>query len=135
MQIICYQVFMGKKLVILYKFTFVTCLVILILSVMPTSELPKINIRFADKIVHILLYFMLGIAVFMDFFINERRISVRFKRIAGVMLFVVFFGGIIEIIQYFIPYRTASFYDFFANFIGGILAVIFVLINKSLLKI
>ena len=67
-----------------------------------------------DKIFHALVYFFLVI-----WFSGQYKISFTF------FLVITLYGALIELIQYFIPYRSAELMDIFSNQIGVIAGIIF----------
>ena len=73
----------------------------------------KVAIPSLDKAIHILLYIPLG------FLLSIPKISSRFMLSFFIPLGVgSFYGGILELLQHFVPSRTASLYDEIANIIG-----------------
>ena len=63
-----------------------------------------------SKIVHFVAYFILAIAA--AFVANIR------DELIIIFIIIAFISGLIEIIQYFIPGRYASFTDFLVNLLG-----------------
>ncbi|MDR0830797.1 MAG: VanZ family protein [Prevotellaceae bacterium] len=116
-----------KSFLIKNKFTAVACLVVLILSVMSGNSLPKSAIPNIDKIVHILMYFGIGAAMFLDYFLKNKTFALWKNKLLMFVLFPFLFGLAIEIIQGFLPYRTAEWLDLLSDFLGGILAILVVL--------
>jgi VanZ family protein len=115
-----------KKFLIKNKFAAVVCLVVLILSVMPSNGLPKIAVRNIDKAVHILFYFGIVLAMFFDYFFKNQTLKIAKKDLLIFLLFPLIFGGFIEIIQGIIPYRSAEILDLISDFLGGILGLLVV---------
>ncbi len=116
-----------------YLPTILVCTLVLILSVINTGVLPKTDVPSADKIVHTIMY--LGIT--MMIMINQtsylkKKITKRELRFA--FLFSVGFGTAMEIIQYFLPWRSGSIYDFIANTLGVMLAIVIMLITTHYYK-
>jgi len=90
----------------------VTYLVIITVGSLTPVAL-KVEISHWDKVIHVLLYIPLGFllslpkvfsCVFLNFFI----------------LFVLgsLYGGVLELLQHFVPGRTPSWYDEIANVVG-----------------
>ena len=73
-----------------------------------------IDSQIIDKIFHALVYFFLDI-----WFSGQYKISFTF------FLVITLYGALIELIQYFIPYRSAELMDIFSNQIGVIVCIIF----------
>ncbi len=103
-------------------------LFIVIISIVPSSGLPRYNIAFADKIVHIAMYFTLTLAFFIDHFIITGNIKPKFKRIVAIVLLTMVVGILLETIQSLLPERSASFNDILANFAGVLLATLLIFI-------
>ena len=145
-----------------FKLTFIYCLFVLILSVLPGKSFPKVEITNADKIVHFLMYFlMIGVMFFDDFLFHaksakvcrkERKVlkinvknfalfvvslrlcvkkCVKQKQLLCFFFFAVIFGAIIEVIQYFLPSRSAEWYDLLSNSAGAFLGIIVIFILKK----
>ena len=105
-----------------YWKSLLSVIVIIYLSFAPPSdfqEIPKVNILFFDKIVHVALYIFLTII-----FINDFRNHNKFSKnnsiyIVQCLLFPIILGGCIEIAQdkWFYP-RTAEWVDWFADILG-----------------
>ena len=99
-------------------------LLVILLSVMPPSGLPKCKVYFADKIVHLVMYFALAASFFIGDIIQSKSLNIDYRRIAFVLIFCSLFGGLLELVQWFLPNRNTSIYDFLANIAGVLLAVI-----------
>ena len=95
------------------------CILILVLCFMSTESLPKTTITNMDKYVHFLMFLGLSGAVFFD---NTRylRQAVGWQRIFwGSFLFPALMGGLIEIVQLFLSYRSGDWWDFFWDGVGA----------------
>ncbi len=108
-------------------------ILILIVSIIPTGRLPRYSVDYADKIVHVVMYLILYIAMTVDFFIQKKTIMMPTKHLWGLALVAILYGGGVELLQWFLPYRSASIYDFIANAIG-VLICLFIVLILSLLK-
>jgi VanZ family protein len=75
--------------------------------------------------VHILFYFAIGAAMFLDYFLENHKFSFNRKNLLVFLLFPLIYGAIIEVIQGFLPHRTAEWLDLLSDFIGGLLATVF----------
>jgi len=114
-----------------YKLTLLYCIAILILSVLPSKSFPKTEITNADKIVHFFMYlFMVG-AMFVDNLLINGKKNISNKKLLFFFFFAVIFGAIIEIIQYFLPTRSAEWYDLLSNSIGAILGISIIFVVKN----
>ncbi len=92
---------------------------------LPTSEIPKVRFVYVnDKVVHILIHFILSFIWVSYFFIYNKR-NINFKNLLIIILLCFFYGIIIEIIQQlFIASRHADIFDILANTIGSILGAL-----------
>lgn len=95
-------------------------LFITIIFLLPTSELPKVEIL-NDKVIHILLYVVLSFVWLLFFFIYNNRI-VFFKNLLSILLLCLIYGIIIEILQQLlITSRQADINDVMSNLLGSII--------------
>jgi VanZ family protein len=108
-----------------YKITSLFCLIVLILSVLPAGGAMNIKISNIDKIVHFLLYFLIVAAMFFDNFLNRKK-NISKKKLICFFIFAIIFGTVIEIIQYFLPFRSAEWLDLLSNSLGAILGIILI---------
>lgn len=92
------------------------CMILFILSSIPGSEYPQVDWQYADKAVHLLLYTVLGICAASCFL---RRGFPVYVPIA----FGLFFGITDEIHQAWVPLRSPSVGDIYADAIGVTLGV------------
>jgi len=99
--------------------------VILIASLLPTENLPKGN----DKLHHFLSYAVLAWWCTLAFQISD------IKKLFLLAVYLITFGGIIEILQGLSGYRYAEWLDFVANSLGVMFgSVIAFYITKNLLE-
>ncbi|MDX9847635.1 MAG: VanZ family protein [Tenuifilaceae bacterium] len=102
--------------------------IILLATTLPSSSIPKtslLNIPHFDKIVHFVLFFVLAILLISEF--NTLRKEGELTRMSAVIALAVsvVYGLIIELLQlYFLTTRSGSLYDFAANVMGAIVAVL-----------
>jgi VanZ family protein len=88
---------------------YIGLLVIFILAVIPdTDKLPEIT-KLSDKLNHVAAFFTLAILI--DFAYSNKSFLWKFN-------FLVWYGLLIESIQYFLPYREFSLYDLAADIAG-----------------
>ena len=110
-----------------YLPTILVCTLVLILSVINIGVLPKTDMPSADKIVHAIMYFGITGMLMLNqtsYFRNQiTKVQLYFA-----FLFSVGFGILMEIIQYFLSWRSGSIYDLIANTFGTIIAIIIMLI-------
>ena len=105
------------------RFIIAVGVLIVILSVMPSSGLPSYGIRFADKIVHIVMYLAFTVAFLVDDFCRIGRICLSSRSLWQASTIAIVLGVAMEAIQWALPYRTASIYDIVANTIGTVLGI------------
>ena len=99
----------------------------LILSVINIGVLPKTDVPSADKIVHAIMYFSIAGMLMLNqtsYFRNK----ITKAQLYFAFLFSVSFGILMEIIQFFLPWRSGSVYDFIANTLGVLLAIVIILL-------
>jgi VanZ family protein len=95
-------------------------LFIVLASITPGSELPKVQLPGLDKLVHIVIYAMLAFL-----WMKSLRIKDKKKQVLGVFTTVVLFGISIEWIQgALIEGRSGDGYDAIANSIGAGLGIV-----------
>jgi VanZ family protein len=96
--------------------------VIIILSSLPGDRLPDTpSLWQADKIIHFLLYAVFGVLC-VRYLIIQKKMSRR-RALWMSFLIGIAFGGLDELHQAVIPYRTVALQDFIADS-SGILAAI-----------
>jgi len=105
-----------------YLSALVVCSVaILVLSITPTTT-GIINYGFIN---HLIAYFVLS--SLLSLYLLKKRIS---KPLFKAALLTGFYGFLIEMIQFFIPYRYFQFYDILTNFTGAFLVFIVFFFHK-----
>ncbi len=115
------------------KLFFISAILLTILialgSLISPKDIPKVDIRFSDKIVHFFAYFVLALNWF--FAVNLKNPVVKKIFLTG--FFVLLFGIIIEILQKNLTSnRKFEFYDILVNFGGIIFAVIIFVVALKL---
>jgi VanZ family protein len=112
------------KYAIRYKFSLLLAVIIVLLSLLPSSSLPDsslFSIPFLDKIVHMGMYGLLTLVILL-----EIRCADCFPKHLFVGALVFFMGLLIEILQStVIPTRTAEWLDLLANSLGLLGAYVF----------
>ena len=96
---------------------------IFILSSLPGSELPKTRIPHADKMVHFVLYFILGGLIIRAFIGTYPGLRLRRLVLLSVAL-VAFYAASDEFHQYFVPARSMDIVDFLVDIFGASFAFI-----------
>ncbi len=103
-------------------------LVLLVLTTLPGTDLPKTGIN--DKIEHFTAYFLLGILLSLTLLFQNKFLKIKkyFSLFTGVIIGL--YAALDEIHQLFVPGRDCDIFDWTADIIGasiGILLIIFLL--------
>ena len=98
---------------------------VLIISVIPVSG-PETDLP-ADKIVHFIFYGMTSIFLF-RYFVKKATFNRAFY--TSVALASIY-GAAMEVVQYFVPYRSFSLGDMTANTLGALLGCVLYMKVKS----
>lgn len=111
------------------KFSFLCLSAIAVLSLIPGNQLPDTDIKYADLIVHVLMYAFLTVIVFWE--IRQfHQASLRYVII--ITLLIITYGAIIEVLQEnLIEGRYGSWSDFIANSFGCLFALF---LNQKLIR-
>jgi len=102
-----------------YKFSILWAVIMLIGCTMKV-DLPhdedqmKFHIPHADKIVHFGIFFILAALIGLE----KKFVSLSDK--IKIVIISTLYGIMIEIIQYFIPWRGFDYYDMLADFCGAV---------------
>lgn len=106
---------------------FIWALFILTISLVPASKIPSFSIlqlKFADKIIHFVMYFVFAALISFGFYLQIQSSIKKNYFISFIIPF--FFASLTEIMQLLlIRSRSGDFYDMLANF-AGIFSGIFV---------
>lgn len=103
---------------------------IIVLSVGNFSSVYTNDVVNADKVLHYFMYLIMAVALGRDLFFVTKSFSALWWILT--LLLPCVLGGMLEIIQSFIPCRSASWIDMAANAIGAVIgtAVVFVLLYR-----
>ncbi len=102
---------------------------ILVLSLIKTDGMPKIEVKQADKYFHGIAYFFLTAAWMFAFYFQLKYRKV--KSYLVLLVCIIIFGTIIEVLQMTVTdYRSFDVYDILANSIGAMLFFVVYLISK-----
>ena len=119
-----------------YKFPAVLgAIVIYVASSIPGSRLPGFVHHINDKLIHVSVFLVFGLLVYLALEPRTKSSYLSWKRIAIAVLAVVIYGISDEIHQAFVPGRTVDISDATADSIGGILAAAVVFISSRFRKI
>lgn len=122
---------------LLFKFSVIWALLILIACTcrVQTDSDIDLGIPFLDKIVHFGMYLILGAIVTCEF----RRITPKYfyKYLFKILIICTVYGIIIEVVQYFLPWRGFEFADMIADGLGaaaGIYGIKYLVFDKIMDK-
>jgi len=105
--------------------------VIFILSSIPGSSLPKVDIVNFDKLAHIGVYGCLGFLVFFAFRYQQRFPPLVRLTFLAAILACSLYGATDEVHQLWVPGRTCDIWDWTADTVGGLLgAGLALLVNR-----
>jgi VanZ family protein len=106
-------------------------LIVLVLTLMPGQELPKVNFFQIDKLVHFLVF---GIMMILSSYALQKTKDKTGKHANPLLIACLYstgFGIMIEVLQRFVPGRNFSLADVLANSIGvGLGYLIFIFFKK-----
>lgn len=110
-----------------------SCL-ITVLFFIPSQDLPRTQFLEADKLVHILVYFVL-VNLWLLYLYISNECHLQKKRILILLFSILLYGIIIEIFQgLFTVSRSADILDVASNLLGSLLGIFFFKIVKQKLK-
>ncbi len=93
------------------------------LGLTPLSVPPKLDFHWHDKVAHLLVFG--GLQTLLLWFLKDLNLRVHGRR--GLYLSFVgasFFGGLLEVLQSFVPHRSAEWLDFLADALGASLGAL-----------
>lgn len=101
----------------------VWALIIFVFSALPSDTIQIPSFWNMDKIIHVVIYFVLAVLLLMGLFMTSRSISFTDSALLT-LLAVVAYGGLMELLQqYVFITRHGDFLDFAANSVGAILGI------------
>ena len=110
------------KLILRYTVSWLLVAGILLASFVRVPETPMEDVPFADKWVHILMYFLLSTSLWIEYLRSHTRINYR-KLCVGAIVLPVFMSGAVELLQAWCTVtRSGDWLDFVANVAGVALA-------------
>lgn len=120
-----------KKSVLFTRIIYILLMILIgIMSIIPDTALDKVSDTYklfsGGYLFHILAY---GVFSFFALLYN-----ITYQRHSSfiILLFIAVYSIILEIIQYFLPYRTFNLYDILASLIGVAVGVVFFFLYRSL---
>ena len=118
-----------KHSLVHYPFSLFLALIICVGSLLPLSVSAIPHFQWTDKVVHLLMYFVLTGCMLMErkrsFRSSENRQPHSLKGWGGFLLIPVCLGGLLELGQEYLPVnRNGDWADFAANSLGCVLAAL-----------
>jgi glycopeptide antibiotics resistance protein len=120
-----------KKSVLFTRIIYILLMILIgIMSIIPDTALDKVSDTYklfsGGYLFHILAY---GVFCFFALMYN---ITYQRHSLFIMLLFISIYSIILEVIQYFLPYRTFNLYDILASLIGVAVGVVFYFLYRSL---
>lgn len=112
-----------------FIYSFLWMIVIAFLSLLPGADIPTpsfLRIPYMDKIVHFFMYFIFALLIIYGY-LKYTRGNLRKKHIIISFFIVVFWGGLMEILQGVFQFslgRSMDLIDFIANLTGSLVAIL-----------
>jgi VanZ family protein len=101
---------------------FVGYVVLMVLAfLVPVPTVPLAEANHVDKLVHFGVFLGFALLLYID----------RASKVAWMLLISFAFAGGIELVQWFLPYRDADWWDFFAGAAGAGLGVLLVIVVEA----
>jgi len=119
----------------LFRYTmpaFVWMATIFVASSIPSQSFPDIGLFRQDKLLHLLIYFVLAILVHRALVHQERFPFLARNATLLTILLCVVYGVSDEFHQWFVPGRTVSGYDVLADAAGACLAGVVVAMRRRM---
>ena len=117
-----YQILKKNKIFLVYIPLILYWVLLFIATTIPGQDLPNV-LNFSDKVEHFIAYFGFSILLTFTFHFQEKsKVVTKFFAVAAI-IFVMFYGALDELHQYFIPNRMCDFWDWTADVIAGYLGV------------
>lgn len=105
------------------------------LSLINISDLPKLEVKSADKLYHLIAYSALSFSVALHYR-NYKEKNISLKDFSGIFFLTILFGIIIEVLQENLTtYRTFDYFDIVANTFGSFIGLIIIGVLQAFLKI
>ena len=100
------------------SFALVWACVIMFLSVVGVETNANIEFKAMDKIIHLGIYLVLCEMLIVGFTKQYQIRTFKYQPVAWAIVISALFGICLEVVQYFLPYRSFDIYDMLANVIG-----------------
>jgi VanZ family protein len=124
---------LKKKIISILRYQFPAffwAALIYLASSIPAKYLPSPKIFHFDKIVHIILFFILGILIYRALEPINKTAKINHAILFFSLAVVIFYGIMDEMHQGSVPGRTVEVYDALADTIGGLLAGVVIYIRR-----
>ena len=112
----------GRHIIMTYPFATCLILVIWVVCLMPVPETPLNNLTLFDKWVHISMYAVLCLVMWVEYLRQHEKLN-KTRLFIGVFLAPLLMGGLIELAQDTCTggNRSGDWLDFAANSIGVVM--------------
>ena len=120
-----FRVLEKRKVLLVYTPLVIYWIILLAATSFPTINVPTTDV--SDKVYHTTAYFGLGVLLNLTLVFQNKYIVLKRKNSFYTVLIGSLYGIFDEVHQYFIPGRSMEFLDFASDFLGLVLAVLFVL--------
>lgn len=107
------------------------CSAIFVESSFPGDYYPTVEFELSDKIVHFIIYFVLFFGFYLSFKNQIKSVLLKKYSLLASVIFTAIYGASDELHQYFVPGRTCDFYDWVADFLGAVFALLIILLYKK----
>lgn len=122
-----------RKVRLIYTPLIIYWIILLAGTSFPTTSIPSLGA--GDKVLHFAAYFVLGVLLNLALMFQNRNKALKEKNSVYTLITGIFYAIIDEVHQHFIPGRSMEFLDFVADFLGLVLAIVFVLFLLKLNQI
>ena len=120
-----------KKSVLFTRIIYILLMILIgIMSIIPDTALDKVSDTY-KLFSGGYLFHILGYGVFC-FFALLYNITYQRHSLFIILLFISIYSIILEVIQYFLPYRSFNLYDILASLIGVTVGVVFFFLYRRL---
>ena len=99
-------------------------------SATPSADLPKVGIPFADKIFHMVEYFVLGVLLIRAFDKTDFKVSLAKLAILAIII-ALCYGGLDELYQRTRPDRSCEMLDFLADSLGALAGIVIYIADRQ----
>lgn len=96
---------------------------VLVGSLLPKYNVPQQFLQLSDKLLHVLMYFILCFLVGIGLSKQNKYPEASVKAIVIAVVYSTFIGLLMEVLQEFVPGRFGDWKDVVANILGVIVAI------------